>query len=400
MAIHALNLLDPSNWQQVSDEDAEGRPRTVCQYVPPEMESRHLEALHEAAQDRSADSQMQVALGLAPDAPSPSSAEFITAGVAWARRAMASPKGDGTDASMREHAIVSAAMIALRDGNAELRAEQEGWAREVFSRALQTKHDSVHRFRSGLKFNPIAIAFVGFCYLLRDHAEATDVRTLLEVAASDNPAAAHGFGAAATTLATIDERLPRAVLRCAFAARVQPWHDWTVSEKQIAEISEHYRRKIQNAVEAELAWLNNERAEPLWPEFSVEPAVARRGIRLSGKGRQKQPSESERSHIDTRVDHQGAGLWLSNAATLVNVGARPWFVDIVRTYSPWTASANGAGLDKDEEIASTPDEWNRAYFDLLADCSPGLASHDVDQLALTPITALPDESQPADQSAP
>jgi hypothetical protein len=392
MVIHALNLVDPSNWKQVSDEDAEGRPRTVCQYVPPEMESRHLEALREAAQDRSADSQMQVALGLAPDAPSPSSAEFITAGIAWARRAMASPKEDGTDASMREHASVGAAMIAMRDGNAELRAEQESWAREVFSRALQTKHDSVHRFRPGLKFNPIAIAFVGFCYLLRDHADATDVRTLLEVAASDNPAAAHGFGTAADTLATIDERLPRAVLRCAFAARVQPWHDWTVSDEQIAEISEHHRRRIQNAVEAELAWLNNERAEPPWPEFPVEPAVARRGIRLSGRGRQKQPSEPEKSRVDTRVDHQGAGLWLGNAATLLNVGARPWLVDIVRTYSPWTAAANGAGLDKFEEVASTPDEWNRSYFDLLADCLPGLASHDVDQLALTPISALPDES--------
>jgi hypothetical protein len=392
MAIHALNLLDPSNWKEVSDEDAEGRPRTLCQYVPPEMENRHLEALQEAAQDRSADSQMQVALGLAPDASSPSSAEFITAGIAWARRAMASSKEDGTDASMREHAIVSAAMIAMRDGNAELRAEQEGWAREVFSRALQTKHDSVHRFRSGLKFNPIAIAFVGFCYLLRDHAEAADVRMLLEVAASDNPAAAHGFGAATATLATIDERLPRAVLRCAFAARIQPWHDWTVSEEQIAEISEHHRRRIQDAVEAELAWLNNERSEPPWPEFPIEPATARHGIQLSGSGRRKRPSEYERPDIGVRVDHQGAGLWLNNAASLVDVEARPWLVDIVRTYSPWTAAANGAGLNKDEEVASTPDEWNRAYFDLLANCLPGLAPHDVDELALTLISALPDES--------
>ncbi len=393
MAVHALNLVEPSNWKEISDEDEEGKPRKLCQYLPPEIESRHLDALQEAAQDRLADSQMQITLGLAPDNPSRASPEFVTAAVAWAQRAMLNPTGDdANDTSMREHAIVTAAMIAVRDGDAQLQAERERWAREVFSRALQTKHDSVHRFRSGLKFNPIAIAFVGFSYLLRNHAGGTDVRTLLEVAANDNPAAAHGFGAVAPTLATIDERLPRAILRCAFAARIQPWHHWRVSEDQIAETAERHRRRIQDAVEAELAWLNNERSEPVWPEFPVEPATARRGIQLSGSGRRKRPSEFERPDTGMRVDHQGAGLWLSNAATLVNVGAKPWLVDIVRTYSPWTAAANGAVLDKDEEVAITPDEWNRAYFDLLADCLPGLASHDVDQLALTPISAVPDES--------
>jgi hypothetical protein len=391
MATHAINLLDPKNWEEKSVEGTEGKGGTAYQYVPPQAENQHLDARRKESQDRLANSQMQIALGFLPDDPSGASPEFVNAAVAWAQSTV--PNDESTDdASMREHAVVTAAMIAMRDGDAKLRSQEAGWARMIFSKTFQAKHDSGHRFRYGLKFNPIAIAFAGFSYLLRDHAEATDVRTLLEAAANDNPAAAHGFGAAAAIFATIDERLPRAVLRCAFAARIQPWHDWTVSEEQIAETSEHHRRRIQDAVVVELAWLNNERSEPPWPEFPVEPAVARHGIRLSGRGRPKRPSESERSHIDTRVDHQGAGLWLSDAAALLDVEARPWLADIVRTYSPWTAAANGAGLDKDEEVASTPDEWNRAYFDLLANSLPGLAPHDVDELALTPISALPDES--------
>jgi hypothetical protein len=145
-------------------------------------------------------------------------------------------------------------------------------------------------------------------------------------------------------------------------------------------------------VEAELAWLNNERSEPLWPEFPIEPATAWCGIQLSDGGRRKRPSEFERPDIGVRVDHQGAGRWLNNAASLVDVEARPWLVDVVRTYRPWTEAANGAGLDKDEEVASPPDEWKRAYFELVANCVRGLDSHDVDQLALTPISALPEES--------
>ena len=55
---------------------------------------------------------------------------------------------------------------------------------------------------------------------------------LLEVAARDNPAAAHGFGATATALASIDERLPRAVLRCAFTACIRPSREWDLPEDE------------------------------------------------------------------------------------------------------------------------------------------------------------------------
>jgi hypothetical protein len=62
---------------------------------------------------------------------------------------------------MREQAVVTAAMIAMRDGDERLRSKYSDWARKIFEKALQTEEDSVHRFRTGLLYNPIAIAFAG-----------------------------------------------------------------------------------------------------------------------------------------------------------------------------------------------------------------------------------------------
>ena len=39
-----------------------------------------------------------------------------------------------------------------------------------------------------------------------------------------------------------------------------------------------------------------------------------------------------------------------------------------------------------------PREWNDAYFDLLAHCLTGLTLSEIEQLALAPITSLPDRS--------
>src|SRR4051812_22764621 len=69
---------------------------------------------------------------------------------------------------------------------------------------------------------------------VKGHASAEDVRVLLEGAARGNPAAAHGFEVGILALETVDERLPRAVLWCAFSAGVQPRREWDLSEAERA----------------------------------------------------------------------------------------------------------------------------------------------------------------------
>ena len=131
---------------------------------------------------------------------------------------------------MRNETLVSAAMIAARDGGTELIAIHETWIRGTFMQTLKGKKDDVHRIRAGLKLNPIAIAFVGMVLLLKNRFAINDVRTLLESAADDNPAAAHGFAVCAGLLAEIDERLPRAVLRCASLRAQSCTGQWRMPE--------------------------------------------------------------------------------------------------------------------------------------------------------------------------
>ncbi len=393
MVVHALNLVDPANWQEVVVTLQDGTQTTARGYVPPEAETKHFAALQEAAQPGYADANMQASLGLAMEDPSRSLPKLAAAAVEWARNSTATARDEDADKDwMREQAVVTAAMIAIRDGDAELRALYAGWAHGVFVQALQTKEDPVHRFRSGLRFNPIAIAFIGKIHALKDRADAGDVRAILEVAGSGNPAAAHGFGAAALSLASIDERLPRAVLRCAFTASIRPSREWDLPEDEVAARSERHRQQVRATVDAELSWLADERPEPDWPAFPLEaPRRRRQGIRLPG-GREQQDMPAQQSpRPDIYTDHQAAALWLRNAAGLFDVVKRPWIADIARTYASWTFTANGTFLDVDDDVANPPTEWNDAYFELLAHCLPGLALQEVGQLALTPISSLPDE---------
>jgi hypothetical protein len=392
MVVHALNLLDPGNWPEMSVTLADGTQQTGHQYVPPDAERRHLAALQDAARDKNADINMQFTLGTALDNPSRSSPEFAAAAVEWAQRAASRSKNeDGDEDWMREQAVVTAAMIVMRDGDGELRARHAEWARGVFTQALQTKEDPVHRFRRGLRYNPVAIAYVGMVHSLRDPAAPEDLRALLEVAGRDNPAAAHGFGAAAIKLASFDERLLPAILRCAFVASIRPSHDWNLPDNEIDARSERHQQLVQAAVDAELAWLTGNGPEPSWPEFPREVVRRREGIRIPRPGEQPVEPTPHRARPKEYVDHQAAALWLSQTLTFADVTKRPWLREIAHKYASWTTVANGAGLKRDEHITHAPHEWNNAYFNLVVHCLSDLALPEIEQLALAPISSLPDE---------
>lgn len=391
MVTHALNLVDPSNWRERQVTLSDGTQGMAHEYVPPDAESRHLASLQEDSRPRLADANMQARLGLALEDPSRSSSEIAAAAVEWAQSAGTTPHNEGQDPSegrMRDEAVVTAAMIAMRDGNSELRVQHDAWARATFARALEASEDPAYRFRSGLRFNPTAIAFAGMSYALRDHPDPAEMRSLLEVAGRADPAAAHGFGAAATALATIDERLPRAVLRCALTACLRPAREQSLTADNSVPRSTRLRQRVLVAVEDELGWLAYGRSEPDWPAFPPALVQTRRRLRISG-GRDPEHPPGRPSEY---VDHQAAALWLANAESVVDVVKRPWVRDLARTYVPWTAAANGADLDIDEGVANPPTEWNEAFFELLARCLAELTLPEIEQLALAWISSLPDES--------
>ncbi|NGZ96714.1 MAG: hypothetical protein CV089_11430 [Nitrospira sp. WS110] len=402
MATHAMNRLDPNNWQERSVQRTDGTQAVGHQYVSPETERQHLESasLETGQQDRWENFNMQLSVLNAMEEPSKSSPQLATAAVEWAQRVMANletgepdEEGDPGEDFLRENALVSAALIALRDGDDELRARHLAWALSVFAEALRAKDDPVIRFRPGLRYNPIAIAFVGMSYALKYKNGTGEIRTLLEVATREEPAAAHGFGVAGTILAAVDERLLRAVLRCAFVGSIRPHRRWGSPKEDVAARFEQHRQRAHAAIDAELAWLANERPELAWPEFPTETPRLRRPLRLTGS-RRLEPDEPVRSHTrpDEYADHQAAAAWLTNCHDLVDIARRPWFREIVRSYASWTAQANGARLGEFEDVDNPPHEWNDAYFTLLARCLPGLPMSEIEQLALIPLCSFPDRS--------
>ena len=395
MVTHAMNLADPSNWREVSVMQDDGTEAVAREYVPPETEQAHLAPLQEAARGSQLDANMQAALGLALDDPSRSSPELVLAAITWAQESAGSREHTEADADanwMREQALVTAAMILMRDGEDRLRAEHSGWAQHIFAEALRKDGDPVYRFRSGIRYNPIAIAFVGMAHALEDGASEQDLRNLLESAARDDSAAAHGFSAVANVLSSFDEQLPPAILRCAFQASVRPSRSRDTTEEEVEARGERLRQRLDAAIHSELAWLTGKGPEPNWPTFPSEPLRPRPRLRLPGGPRRAREAPApQQVSPDERVDHQAAALWLSNCARLFDVTARPWLLQLTRQYGPWTATANGAGLEAHDEIDHEPSEWNHAYLLLLTHCIPGLTPPEIAELALGPIASLPDE---------
>jgi hypothetical protein len=386
MVVHALNLIEPKNWRKKTLQEEDG-PMEAWEYVPPATEREHLKPLQEALREPQANASVEVQIRIALNNPG-QPPEFVAAVIGWAQKVAQKPSDGEAEQWMPEEAIVSAAMIAARDGGADLVATHAAWIRNTFCSALKSKNDPVHRMRSGLQFNPIAIAFAGTALMLKNRFSIEDVRTVLKAAGDDNPAAGQGFPTVAAALAAIDERLPRAVLRCAFAACVQPHRLWGLSEDEYAARCEVHRGQVGAAIEAELAWLSGMRDEPEWPQFEPHPVRPRHRF-TSRKGARERYEKKPRPDLYT--DYQAAALWLGSAASIFDVAKRPWLRDIVKAYSDWTSVANGSELDEGDDADSTPSEWNYAYFNLLAHCLPGLTLEQVDELSVTPITGLPDQ---------
>jgi len=374
MVLHALNLIDAKNWRDKMIQTKDG-PTEVREYVPPDEETQHLKPLQDEIREQQANNAMEARIRIALNESSRSSPAFAAAAIEWAKKQPTMKNKDQDDGgesdddhgrSMREETIVTAAMIAARDGGPELIATHEAWIRDTFVRVQNGKNDPVHRVRAGLQFNPMAIAFVGMVLLLKNRFNIEDVHSLLQSAGNDNPAAAQGFAASAGLLAEIDERLPRSMLRCAFAACAKPRQDWRKPEAEYTARVKFCRQAIAKAIDIELAWLIGKQEEPGWPQFTPKPARPRQRFRRAGNKEKK--AAEEYVEPDVYTDHQAAALWLGSAARLFDVNQRPWLRDIVSIYGSWVYVANGSELQGDEDTDHGPTEWNSSFFKLLA-CS-------------------------------
>jgi hypothetical protein len=399
MVQHAMNLADRSNWQQVDTVRKDGSSEKSFQYVMPAAEENHLQALRDVAEPKSSDFTMQTALATAMEDPRRFTPAQLANAVAWARFP-ASETGPALDADsdetsrrMREEAVLTAAMMTMRDGDESFRTEHGMWARATLQGALKVDDDPVLQIRAGLRYNPSAIAFTGVIYAFTHQETPTNARALLEVAAVDHHSAAHGFGAAVRALYLVNEKLPRAILRCALRGCIVATRKWEMSMEEQEARAANKKATAMAGVDAEMAWLEGTATEPRWPEFP------RKNVRQKYRLRVPAPLMSPRQIREPgglppayEIYHQTAALWLRQVQGLGNADRCPWQRDVVNAYMSWTIEANGGDSSSTEEVDDTPTEWNDVFFELTARCVVGLTQDEVADLVTTRIAALPDEN--------
>src|SRR5206468_4321381 len=153
--------------------------------------------------------------------------------------------------------------------------------------------------------NPVAIAFAGMAYAMADGVARDQAAALL--AFVHRPAAAHGFIASASAVASANDGLPQAIVRCALRASICATRHWGErDEDRTARVAEH-RRAVEAAIEAELSWLYDGGAEPPWPVLPAVRPGTRRGLRLprGGDDRSFADATDRDAEID-RFDYQAA----------------------------------------------------------------------------------------------
>ena len=389
MAVHAGNLLVPENYTDVEVRLGDGRTAVAKQYVAPEAERRHMERLQSATSDRSAGVSFQLAISAALE-DRRSTPEFAASAAEWAQRpAPPQAHGEENDSGRQQQAVVGAAMIAMRDLTGEQRTHYRSWAMGVFRAAVEVEDDPVTSAPEGLQFNPTAIAFAGIAYAMADRAAREEAAALLALV--HRPAAAHGFIAAASAVAAANDRLPQAIVRCAFRASIYAPRHWDGRDEDRAARVQRHRRDVDAANQAELAWLYDGGAEPPWPtlpwcsstnakEHPASTSVGMNGVR---------PTRRDRDAQIDRFDYQAAAAWLRGADAERD---RAWLPAALQACADWTWAANGAGLESSEDLSRPPHEWNDLYFALLAHDLAGADAAAVDRRALQPLASLPDES--------
>ncbi len=372
MAVHALNRIDPANWREVHLQDG----RIGWSYVSPHAEDEHFRRLQDVSASRTDDDPMlYLPISAALDTPPTEPRQLLAACLRWASGKLPGGGSSADLSQIRDLAIVGAALLVVRHGDLATLQSVGPWARKVFERALVLPDDQIHRMRSGLAYNPGAIAFAGRVTLMRSGVAEHDVEAILRQAASGNPAGARGLARIAAELASVDERLVKAVLRLALGSCVDSRPD---PRSRGARRGEHSNEAIAKAVSFELSWWRNDGVEPTWLGSPFHTS--------SGD------AEGAAASHSSFVDQQAAALWLGAASELFDVIAHPWVRDLAEAYAPWTWEANGRGGEDNEGSGKRPDEWNNVFFELLGRLGPVLAAADMDRLALGPLAELPDEA--------
>jgi hypothetical protein len=392
MALHALNLLDQTNWVEAIGPD--GETTGQFQYKAPESEWNQMEPIRQQAAPRLEDSSLLRAildeLFTKPD----TNEEFLVRALHWAKKHETvfddRPEFDASGEFLAtSEAVVAAATLIARNGSPKMLEEEGSWIRTVFQRAYEGKDDPVFLQRDGLRFNPPAIAFTGQVLMLHRSYRDGDEESLLRFACNAGYGAAHGYQLTLPLLQKFNVRMIASLIRCAFEGAILPEIPWEASDELKAVRNDLLEKRISERITIELRWIKGEGIEPAWPSFPIKRAKRRPPLTLNKIEKESQFSEPLLKHV--RVNYQLPALWLRHSRQLLGATPVPWLSEMIEAYLPWTQQANGYGGDKRERFERGPSEWNAVYFEAAARCMGNLGEEAFDQRLRDFFSELPDE---------
>lgn len=362
----ALNVLTLTNWFEREDGNIEYRS-------PPE-EAAHFTALEAKRVVSVHASEMEARISMAVDGGKYATPETARDAVAYAEGGL--PDGSDTDAlKSRATRLTTTALLVARDGDDELLAAHEAWARQVIGIALKENSDRGGGSRDMLRFNRPAIAILAMIHLWARLGKAADRDALVALATRQDRAAAPAVAAAVQRILDIEPRLFKAMMRAAFAGMTWRRKSYQQEDEAPQAAFEAERAALTvAAVTAELAWLNGG-AEPSWPAWPEERPNLRRAsrIRVPGSVTPKEFDTNDALEIAIgasptilHADHRAAAQWLAIMQS-APAEAISWRQEIVSAYADWTGRMNGLGYPADAEMSREPNEWNLHYYAFYAE---------------------------------
>jgi len=284
-------------------------------------------------------------------------------------------------------------MLVARDGDDDTLFEHEGWVRAVVDRAL-SKPVNGHDRPTRIDYHDPALAASALIHLWRRRAKIEDRNRLIELTLRADRCSVPAFAVNIEVILATDERVLKSAVRVAFATSRYRWAPWDENP----ELKSVYERGKEEddirAVAAEVAWLNGG-IEPIWPALPAErPLLKRSGrIRLPAADEEDEedvPVPPLKDSAIVRAETHSLANWLSMLTQKPGSGVA-WRAEIVEAYSPWSASFNGLGLPADAELGQRRDDWNNAFYLLLAPLILDM-TQDRFQAEVIPITQLPDDA--------
>lgn len=395
MAMHAVNLANPTNWEETTGEYPDGTQKIVYQYKAPSHELALIESGQNKTSGAMDDTILYYALADALVDKDKSSPGLVAKGVTWAQiNDEDIEKSDDYDPTKHARTKMIAAALVMRDGDDTLRTSNVAWVQEIFADILASTDGIEHRPWNDLTHDAVAIAAVGLINLLLHHPESDVIATILEIAAHSNQSMALAFGAEYNAINDIDKRLPRSILRVGFAACIYALPNYDESKDAFENRKSAHRQRIRTVLEQEIVWLDNGQTEPAWPKFPdasppPEPGDQQCFQVSASDPRLFVPCRNWKRPLDA-IGHQSIVLWLSMLIPIVNTNSRYWLRKLVKSYAAWTAINNGVGFSNEDRAGHDMREWNAAYFKLIARTMVGLSPDEIDEFALDRIVELPD----------